>query len=81
MAKVQAGDIIRFADGREEYVFDCGNGVLGTNACSDSWIRMGLRRYGDECYPLTRDEIEECEVVGHCGNGYISDAARWRGEE
>ena len=76
--KIQAGDIIRFANGREEYVFDCGDGILGTNACNESWIARGLREYGDECYPLTADEIEEAEVVGHLGNGLISDARKWR---
>ena len=74
--KVKAGDIIRLY-GVEEYVFQLGNGALGTNACNERWIERGLREYGEECYPLTREEIEECEVVGHYGDGWSLEGREW----
>ena len=78
MGEIKAGDIIRLY-GKEEYVFliDAEHGTLGTNACNESWIERGLRNYGEECYPLTRDEYDEAEVVGHYGDGYYFDGRAW----
>ena len=78
--RIHAGDIIKLG-GSLEYVFDCSWGegmeVLGINACSEGWMARGLSSYGDECYPLTAEDMEEAEVVGHYGLGRLSEGQRW----
>lgn len=69
MKEIKAGDIIKLY-GKEEYVFLLDDEeTLGTSAVNESWIQRGLSFYGEECYPLTRDEYDEAEVVGHYGDG------------
>lgn len=72
------GDVISCDDGNHlSYVFATDNGGVGVNACSQSWIKDGRRYYGQELYPLTEDDSELFEYVGHYGNGFDTDGMEW----
>lgn len=57
---LQDGDIIVYADGREEKLYESTDGRLGTDATNRHWIETG-RAYPCEygLYPLENEELEE----------------------
>ena len=57
---LQDGDIIVYADGREEKVYESTDGSLGTDATNKHWIETGRAvpcEYG--LYPLEYEELKE----------------------
>lgn len=57
---LQDGDIIVYADGREEKVYESTDGCLGTDATNKHWIETGRAvpcEYG--LYPLEYEELKE----------------------
>lgn len=57
---LQDGDIIVYADGREERVYESTDGRLGTDATNKHWIETGRAvpcEYG--LYPLEYEELKE----------------------
>lgn len=57
---LQDGDIIVYADGREEKVYESTDGRLGTDATNKHWIETGRAvpcEYG--LYPLEYEELKE----------------------
>lgn len=59
-AMLQDGDIIVYADGREEKVYESTDGRLGTDATNKHWIETGRAvpcEYG--LYPLEYEELKE----------------------
>lgn len=63
-AILQAGDFIRWPDGRVDEVALTTAGELATDATNPAWIRAGLADpfdYG--CYPLNREDMAEIVKV------------------
>ena len=57
MSKFQAGDIIQYPNGRQNYLIAIpGQDGLWVNACNPSWIDRGLRSFCEECYPFGGSE-------------------------
>ena len=77
MAEFKAGDIVKYDNGKLDYIFKCSDGVLGVNACNIAWIERGLRDYGDELYPLDTVDMCDAEVVDHYGDGTSMDGCWW----
>lgn len=73
-----AGDIVTYGGGKLDYlVQQPGDDGLYVNACSKSWIEQGLRTFCEELYPFSHDDREAATVVGHYGNGTVTDAVEW----
>lgn len=78
MSKFQAGDIIQYPNGRQNYLIAIpGQDGLWVNACNPSWIDRGLRSFCEECYPFGGSEDEAAQVVGHYGDGDGISAQEW----
>lgn len=63
-AEIHEGDRIRYASGRVRAVYLTEGGDLGTDATNPAWIESGRAvpcEFG--VYPLTREELEEVEIV------------------
>ena len=51
MSKFNAGDVIRYPDGRLDYLVSIpGEEGLWVSAVNPSWIDRGLRDFCEECY-------------------------------
>lgn len=62
--EITEGCRIRYTSGRVETIYRTDDDQLGTDATNKRWIETGRAtpcEYG--LYPLTREEIEEIEVI------------------
>lgn len=76
--KFKAGDVVQYSNGRLDYLVQIEDSeLLGVNACNPSWIDRQDRHFCQEVYPFTNDDMKDCVVVGHYGNGTVSDACNW----
>lgn len=76
--KFRAGDVVRYSNGRLDYLVQVEDSeLLGVNACNPLWIDRQDRHFCQEVYPFTQDDMEDCVVVGHCGDGTVENACSW----
>lgn len=75
--ELKPGDIIKYSDGKLDYIMLDANGDTAINACNKSWIERGLRLFGQELYPCYTIDMQDAEVVGHYGSGTLDDGMTW----
>lgn len=76
--KFKAGDVVQYSNGRLDYLVQIEDSeLLGVNACNPLWIDRQDRHFCQEVYPFTHEDMQDCVVVGHCGDGTVEDACSW----